>query len=222
MNRRVFVRHALTAFGLANLPFSALRAASETAVLTPGPSISPTPSFAMMALPLKASLGPLLDRARATLDAHPDKFALRDRVALADFSAASSQHRFHIVDLVSGQAISYLVAHGLGSDPGHTGYLQTFSNEVGSQATSEGAYLTGEIYDGTHGAAMRLIGLDATNNNADIRAIVMHSAPYVSEDHVALWGKVGRSNGCFVVAPHLITQVLELLGPGRLLFAAKI
>jgi hypothetical protein len=164
----------------------------------------------------------LLDRARAALDTHSEKVLLRDRIALADFSVASSQHRFHIVDLSTGQAISYLVAHGLGSDPNHTGYLQTFSNEPNSQATSEGAYLTGEIYDGTHGAAMRLVGLDMTNNNADIRAIVVHSAPYVSEDHIAVWGKAGRSNGCFVVAPHLIAQVLELLGPGRLLLAAKI
>lgn len=177
---------------------------------------------AMMGLPVKASLLPLLDRARAALDAYPDRFALRDRVALADFSVASSQHRFHIVDLVAGQAVSYLVAHGLGSDPTHSGYLQSFSNQPDSQATSEGAYLTGEIYDGAHGASMRLVGLEPTNNNADIRAIVLHSASYVSEDHIAVWGKAGRSNGCFVVAPHLIMQVLGLLGPGRLILAAKI
>jgi hypothetical protein len=44
----------------------------------------------------------------------------------------------------------------------------------------------------------------------------------VSEDHIAIWGKTGRSEGCFVVAPHLITQFLGLLGPGRLLYAAKV
>lgn len=178
--------------------------------------------MASMGLPVGGALGPLLDRARAALDASPERFTLRDRLGLADFSVASSQHRFHIVDLVAGRAISYLVAHGLGSDPNHSGFLQSFSNEPGSEATSEGAYLTGELYDGTHGASMRLVGLDPTNNNADMRAIVVHSAPYVSEDHIAVWGKAGRSNGCFVFAPHLIGQVLGLLGPGRLLFAAKI
>lgn len=219
------MQHALTGLGLGSLPLSVARAASETAATPSIASVSPVSAeatFATLRLPLKASAGPLLDRARAALDANSDKILLRDRVALADFSVASSQHRFHIVDLAAGQAISYLVAHGLGSDPNHSGYLQTFSNEPNSQATSEGAYLTGELYDGVHGAAMRLIGLDPTNNNADMRAIVVHSAPYVSEDHVAVWGKAGRSNGCFVFAPHLITQVLGLLGPGRLLFAAKL
>jgi len=222
MNRRFFIRHALTGLGVASLPVSLVRAASEAVVAPPAGAIPPAAALVRMGVPIKASLGPLLDRARAALDVHSEKILLRDRIALADFSAASNQHRFHIVDLGAGQAVSYLVAHGLGSDPNHTGYLQTFSNEPNSQATSEGAYLTGEIYDGTHGAAMRLVGLDTTNNNADIRAIVMHSAPYVSEDHIAVWGKAGRSNGCFVVAPHLIAQVLALLGPGRLLFAAKI
>jgi len=69
---------------------------------------------------------------------------------------------------------------------------------------------------------MRLAGLDPTNNNADMRAIVIHSAPYVSEDHIAAFGKLGRSEGCFVVAPHLISQVLGLLGPDRMVYAAKV
>jgi hypothetical protein len=226
MNRRLFMRHALTGLGLGSLPVSLVRAASEELPTPPTAPAPPQPApetvMATMGLPIKASVGPLLERARAALDTHADKILLRDRIALADFSAASSQHRFHIVDLAAGHAISYLVAHGLGSDPTHSGYLQTFSNEPNSQATSEGAYLTGELYDGQHGASMRLVGLDPTNNNADIRAIVVHSAPYVSEDHVAVWGKAGRSNGCFVFAPHLITQVLGLIGPGRLLLSAKI
>jgi hypothetical protein len=173
-------------------------------------------------LPMKPELRPLLDRARAALDAHPDHLVLRDRIALADFNVASSEHRLHVVDLVAGQSISYLVAHGRGSDPDHSGYLQSFSNEPNSLATSEGAYLTGDVYTGVHGTSMRLVGLDATNNNADMRAIVVHGADYVSEDHIAQWGKLGRSEGCFVIAPHLVTQFLDVLGPGRLIYAAKI
>jgi hypothetical protein len=225
MNRRLFMRHALTGLGLGCLPPAMARPASEALSVPLGaPSAPPAPDavMAMMGLPVKTSVGLLLERARAALDTHSDRIALRDRIAIADFAAASNQHRFHIVDLAAGKAVSYLVAHGLGSDPEHSGYLRSFSNEPNSQATSEGAYLTGELYDGQHGASMRLVGLDPTNNNADIRAIVVHSAPYVSEDHVAVWGKAGRSNGCFVFAPHLIAQVLGLIGPGRLLLSAKI
>jgi hypothetical protein len=227
MKRRDFVRGGLSGLGLAALSSSVLRAAL---VDTPPATVSQEPSAAPVwvpspALPGAAGLkrfGPLLDRARAALDEHKGRILLRDRIALADFNAASNSYRFHIVDLVGGQTSSYLVAHGRGSDPTHTGWLQSFSNEPNSLATSEGAYLTGSIYDGMHGASIRLVGLDHTNNNADARAIVIHSAPYVSEDHIARFGKLGRSEGCFVVAPHLISQVLGLLGPDRMVYAAKL
>ncbi|MFT3964323.1 MAG: murein L,D-transpeptidase catalytic domain family protein [Sphingobium sp.] len=229
MKRRDFVRHGLTGLGLASLPSFTLRAATALpAAPVPAP-VAPSAPVPAGVAPLstpggltRASFAPLLERARAVIAANPDRFPLRDRVALADFSVGSNQHRFHIVDLASGQASSYLVAHGRGSDPEHSGYLRSFSNEPNSLATSEGAYLTSVVYDGKHGASMRLVGLDPTNYNADIRAIVIHGADYVSEEHVAAWGKLGRSEGCFAVARHLLPQVLGLIGPGRLLYAAKL
>ncbi len=231
MQRRDFVKYGLSALGMAATSSSTFGAKGglvpfATPIQTPPPapvaSAPVIPSPSMPGIATRAELGPLMDRARVALDAHKDRLVLRDRVGLADFSKISSEHRFHVVDLNGGQTISYLVAHGRGSDPEFSGYLRSFSNEPNSLATSEGAFLTGETYTGIHGASMRLIGLDPTNSNADMRAIVVHGAPYVSEDHIATWGKVGRSEGCFAVAPHLITQVLELLGPGRLIYSAKI
>ncbi len=69
---------------------------------------------------------------------------------------------------------------------------------------------------------MRLIGLDPLNNNAEMRAIVIHGADYVTEEHIAKWGKVGRSEGCLALAPHMLPQVLGLLGPGRMVYADKV
>jgi len=69
---------------------------------------------------------------------------------------------------------------------------------------------------------LRLIGLDDGNTNAEARAIVIHGADYVSENHIATWGKCGRSEGCFAVAPHMLSAVLGLLGPDRMLFADKL
>lgn len=163
----------------------------------------------------------LLERARTALDRLHNQFALRDRVAIADFTVHSREHRFHIVDLFGGQVYSYLCAHGKGSDPEHSGFLQRFSNEEGSLATSRGAYMTGPMYEGIHGRSMRLVGLEVDNYNADPRAIVIHGADYVGENHLATWGKLGRSEGCFVLAPHMLPQVLGLLGPGRMLFADR-
>jgi hypothetical protein len=164
----------------------------------------------------------LLARAKASLDQHRSSFALRDRVGLADFSRPSRELRFHIVDLTGGTVSSYLVAHGRGSDPDHSGWLERFSNEPNSLASSSGAYLTGEFYNGVHGQAMRLKGLDPDNNNAEPRAIVIHGAPYVSENQISAWGKIGRSEGCFAVAEHMLPQVIGLLGSGRMLYSAKV
>jgi hypothetical protein len=207
MDRRTFTGFALAGLGLAALP-----AVARAAVLTPKlpENLKDRPYL------------PLLERARAALETHHDSFELRDRVALADFGVASRELRFHIVDLIGGQNSSYLVAHGKGSDPEHSGWLQTFSNEPNSLATSDGTFKSGEIYEGVHGQSMRLLGLDPCNSNAEPRAIVIHGADYVTENHIATWGKCGRSEGCFAVAPHMLAEILAMLGPGRMLYAAKL
>jgi hypothetical protein len=70
----------------------------------------------------------------------------------------------------------------LRSDPHHTGYLHKFSNVSGSNASSEGAFLTGDYYVGQHDRSQRLAGLDPTNDNAMDRAIVIHGAWYANAD----------------------------------------
>ncbi len=145
-----------------------------------------------------------------------------DIVGVADFSKASREPRFHLVDIANGRVDSLLVAHGRGSDPGHTGFVKTFSNAPGSAATSEGCYLTGDYYVGQHGRSMRLKGLDASNSNAESRGIVVHSAWYVSPEMARQHGVLGRSEGCLAVSPADLPGVLQRLGPGRLIVARKL
>ena len=71
------------------------------------------------------------------------------------------------------------------------------------------------------GDALRLSGLDPENCNAESRAIVVHAAWYVSPEIASLTGMLGRSEGCFAVSSASLDHVLDRLGPGRLLFAAK-
>jgi hypothetical protein len=158
----------------------------------------------------------------ASLQQHGSRVAQRDRMAIADFTAGSSQPRFHLVDLVSGKTTTLLVSHGSGSDPSHTGYLKRFSNDFGSNASSEGAFATADYYVGKHGRSQRLIGLDPTNNNALGRAIVVHSAWYANPDMIKTHGMLGRSQGCFAVGERDLDQVFARLGPGRMIFAAKV
>ncbi|WP_421837726.1 murein L,D-transpeptidase catalytic domain family protein [Novosphingobium sp.] len=170
----------------------------------------------------RSGILPLIPRALAALDQHGAVIAVRDRIGIVDFSQPSREARFHIVDLVGGTVSApLLVAHGRGSDPANRGIAEHFSNLMDSEASSRGSYVTGELYYGKHGRSRRLVGLDPDNDRAMERGIVIHAASYVSPAVVAAQGRVGRSQGCFAVNPREITQVLETLGPGRLLFAAS-
>jgi len=84
-----------------------------------------------------------------------------DIVGIADFALPSGMPRLHFADLEKGEVRSFLVAHGKGSDPEHDGFLKLFSNEVGSLATSRGAFITYEWYKGKYGTSIRLGGIDA-------------------------------------------------------------
>jgi hypothetical protein len=169
-----------------------------------------------------APLAPtLLRRALDALARHRDSIDQRDYLGIADFSLPSRIPRFHILNVADGTSTSYLVAHGRGSDPAHTGWLERFSNEPRSHATSAGAYRTDGYYVGEHGRSMRLVGLDVTNDNAAARAIVVHGAWYVSDEIVARFGMLGRSEGCLAVANSSLSEVLAKLGPGHLIYADK-
>ena len=142
-------------------------------------------------------------------------------MAIADFSVASATPRFHLLNMEDGANQALLVAHGKGSDPEHSGWVQNFSNVPGSLATSSGAYLVGESYIGKYGLSRRLTGLEPDNDQAEARAIVIHPAWYVSEAIATEQGKLGRSQGCFAFSESDIAQVLWQLPTGSLIYAGK-
>lgn len=185
-------------------------------------ALGEAPRVAAQARIMPAGIRPeLFKRAAAALDRHSMRVDTHDRIAIADFSKSSAEARFFLVNMGTGEVEPLLVAHGIGSDPGHTGVLQRFSNAINSEATCEGAFLTADYYVGKHGDSQRLIGLDPTNNNALARAIVIHSAWYANPDMIAKHGKLGRSQGCFAVGERQLAKVFERLGPGRMIYAAK-
>ena len=79
-----------------------------------------------------------------------------------------------------------------------------------------------EWRDACSGRSIRLEGLDPTNDKATARAIVVHGAWYVSEEIIAHFGMLGRSEGCLAVANSSLDEVLARLGPGRLIYADKV
>jgi len=224
LNRREMLR--LGAYGAVGAVLSTAASSSVLGSLvlpaTPDPLAPLAPQPAQIATPsAPAGIDPqLFARAKAALDQH--RIAARDTIGIADFSQPSSEPRFHLVDLASGQVESHRVAHGRGSDPAHSGYLERFSNDFGSYATSNGTYTTGDYYDGKYGLSMKVRGLDWSNDNAEARAIVIHNAWYAEDDMIPLHGMLGRSEGCFAMSRESQYAVMRKLAGGRMIFAEKL
>jgi hypothetical protein len=195
-------------------------------VLLPKATGTTSPLAPVPAQPIAAPAAPigidaqLFARAKAALDQH--RIWARDSIGIADFSKESREARFHVVNLQNGTVESHLVAHGRGSDPAHSGFLQRFSNDFGSYATSEGTYVTDEYYHGKYGLSLRVRGLDWTNNNAEPRAIVIHNAWYAEPEMIAQHGKLGRTEGCFAMPRTSQYEVMRKLAGGRMIYADKL
>lgn len=223
--RRALVKNGLVLAGALATPSAVASATRKLEMKTLMPITEPPAPARVVARPVtsaKVVRPELLRRALASMERHGSAIGHRDRVGIVDFTARSGQPRFHFVDLASGKSTSLLVAHGSGSDPAHSGYLKRFSNEHGSNASCEGAFVTSDYYVGKHGSSQRLIGLDPTNCNALDRAIVIHSAWYANPDVLRKRGVLGRSQGCFTVGDRDLAQVFAQLGQGRMIYAAKV
>ena len=227
LDRRELVRFGALAVGGAFLSSSASSSTLPSFVYAP-PAGSPDPLAPLVQAPQPAIVTPsapsginpeLFAKAKAALDSH--RIYARDTMAVVDFSLPSSEPRFHLVDIASGQVESFRVAHGRGSDPDHSGFVEKFSNNFGSYASSNGVYTTGDYYDGKYGLSMKVRGLDWSNNNAEARAIVIHNAWYAEPEMIAQHGKLGRSEGCFAFSRADQWKVMSRLADGRMIYADK-
>jgi len=226
LNRREMLR--LGAYGAAGAILSTAASSSVLPSLvpttpTPDPlaSLIPQPQAQILAPSAPGGIDPqLFAKAKAALDSH--KVWPRDTVGIVDFSKPSNEERFFVVDLASGNVEAHRVCHGRGSDPDHSGFVERFSNDFGSYASSNGAYVTADYYDGKYGLSMKVRGLDWSNYNAEPRAIVIHNAWYAEPDMIPLHGKLGRSEGCFAMSRKSQYDVMRKLAGGRMIYAEKL
>lgn len=220
LSRRQFIEAGVATGALAAISTPLIAAVTQDRVPVP------PPAPVVPARP-RVMVDPVVDprivaRARAAFDRHRSQIVHGDIVGIADFTRASREDRFFLLDTNSGRVTRHLVSHGRGSDPSHTGFLQRFSNQIGSEASSSGAYVTSAYYHGKYGRSMRVRGLDPTNNNAETRAIVVHTAWYAEPNVAQETGRLGRSEGCFALPHTSLQEVLARLGPGRFLYADRL
>jgi hypothetical protein len=141
-----------------------------------------------------------------------------ETLTVIDYSKPSSERRLWVFDLKAKELVyEELVAHGQGSG---ANMATQFSNEDESHQTSLGLFVTRDTYVGKNGYSLRLDGLDrGVNDRARDRAIVMHGAPYVSEEFVKANGRLGRSWGCPAISAVVAKQMIDRVKGGGLVFA---
>lgn len=135
-----------------------------------------------------------------------------------DYSKPSTQPRMWVFDLEKKTLLyEELVSHGKNSG---MVYAEKFSNKPNSRQSSLGLFRTAEPYYGKNGYSLRLDGLEEDINDlARARGIVIHGAPYVSFEHVASQGRLGRSHGCPVVNTKINRKLIDTIKGGSLVFA---
>ncbi|MDB5247498.1 MAG: hypothetical protein JWQ40_1892 [Segetibacter sp.] len=138
-------------------------------------------------------------------------------ISIVDFSKASANKRLFVIDLNDKKVLfNTYVSHGRNSG---REMAKEFSNAPESFKSSLGFYVTGGTYIGKHGFSMRLFGEEkGINDNANSRAIVMHSAAYVSESAIRMQGFIGRSLGCPALPEDIYKPIIQKIKNGSCLF----
>lgn len=138
-------------------------------------------------------------------------------LTVVDFNLSSRKKRLWVFDLENNKLLlNDYVAHGQGSGDE---YATHFSNVEDSHQSSLGFYVTTDIYNGDHGASLRLIGLDNGFNSAAFdRDIVIHGAAYVCAAYIKSQKRLGRSWGCPAVSNQVVKKLITTIEQGTCLF----
>ena len=139
-------------------------------------------------------------------------------LTVIDYSRPSTDKRLWVFDLrTRTRLFEELVAHGRGSGEN---LATSFSNQHESHQTSLGLFRTEDTYVGRNGYSLRLRGLDdGFNDQAYERAIVMHGAPYVSDEFARTQGRLGRSWGCPALREGVARELIDTVKGQGLVFA---
>jgi len=155
-------------------------------------------------------------------DAADEGHVDRPLLTIIDYELPSYEKRLWVIDFERTEVLfEEWVAHGMGIPRGSGGDMErafSFSNDHNTRKSSLGLFRTAETYHGKHGYSLKLDGLEpGINDQARDRAIVMHSAHYVSaeraDDRV-----IGRSWGCPAVRPAISEELIDAIKGGSLVW----
>jgi L,D-transpeptidase catalytic domain len=126
-----------------------------------------------------------------------------------DMKIPSGKKRFFVYDLKQDTIVhAGLVTHGGGSETS-TDALK-FNNTPNSNSTSLGKYKIGVEYNGKFGMAFKLHGLEASNDKAFERFVVLHSHSCVPAQEVEPY-TICTSLGCPTVSPAFLPTLKKYI-----------
>ena len=125
----------------------------------------------------------VLDVARRRLEQLPsEEQAGIGGLAVVDFSRPGWHRRLALYDRSGNLVNTFLVAHA--RDSGDYVSAVSFSNEIDSNQSSLGLYRVLQVYEGEHGSAVRLEGLDpGINDHAFERDICLLYTSDAADDN---------------------------------------
>ncbi|HNA91893.1 MAG TPA: murein L,D-transpeptidase catalytic domain family protein [Chitinophagaceae bacterium] len=218
--------------GLLQIPFAFAKSATGNKIFyTHDTTVSHTPTDSLRLMPAIKSVYDSLHLNIKGLSAQAYEYAKKgfdflqqegklindSIISIIDFSKPSNEKRLFVIDIKNYNVLfQTLVAHGR-----NTGkeLANTFSNKASSFMSSPGFYITGPTYEGKNGYSLKLEGVESgINDNAFERGIVVHGAPYVSQDLVNAQGYIGRSQGCPAVPVQYAESIINTIKNGSCLF----
>lgn len=138
-------------------------------------------------------------------------------LTIVDFTKPSTVERMFVIDLDKKEILlSTYVSHGKKSGDL---YAFSFSNKNGSHKSSQGFFLTGNVYKGINGKSLEIYGLEkGINDNVRKRDIVIHGATYSNFDFLNKNGRLGRSKGCLAVPTYDNDKLIDLINGGTVCY----
>lgn len=155
-------------------------------------------------------------------------------VVIVDYTQGSSHRRFFVLDLDQPKrpyVESFYAAHGKYAAPTYDNTtpgvnqntveeIDYFSNVSGSNASSSGFYITGQVYQGRwvgpnkdkNSLIIHGINKDVNDNACD-RAIVVHGNGWIQEGGL-YEGVRQMSAGCFMLDYNVVNEVIEQIRGG--------
>lgn len=131
-------------------------------------------------------------------------------VVIIDYTKPIDDVRLFVVDMKKSTIVlRSIVAHARNS--GLT-FATDYSNVMNTKKSSPGAYQTKGTYVGRFGYSMILKGLESTNNNAEIRAIIFHSNKLM---------KTKYSWGCFATPEETNKKIIDMVKNGSLVYVKR-